>query len=989
MQRFDCLSPECPLFGPHLLEASAGTGKTFSIEHIFVRLLLEKVPLEQILAVTFTRAATRELKKRIRDHLQKAVQSLELNQAPWGYLEKYLGSSDSISSLQLALETFDYCQIFTIHSFCYRMLSEFAFEAHLGFSIPHPDQGQTVPLSIRQALKRFWKEDLNEELLCPEQIAKLMKKNGSMKELSDKLLKLERKENKSSSFADLSQRWKTICSQYEGEWIEEEKLEADFLQLSQNYKKVKGDHLSQIKALAAQDFCKMIREEGTLFSFIDPQNQKVRIKPIERLHYPRFFDWGRAHLLPLIEEASDPKKIFDTLSRKWMEIVDVICKEENYFQPDELLEQMNRAIADASLAARLSNKYSAVIIDEFQDTDPTQWEIFRKLFLDKDPPLRALYLVGDPKQSIYRFRKADVYTYFAARDWIGEKNLYHLDTNFRSTKPLIDAMNVLFDRNWLSLPKPQSHIPYHPVRAGITSQPPISDNRGAIHWVHVKPLYMADSLLKYSVLEIERLYPQFSKFSSFAILVKDRYQAQEALSLLQKRNIPAKTRSHLPLGKTDAFRAIQELLEAVVSPQDAAKKRAVVLGPFSILGEELPFAYWKTLIEEEGLVSFAKEVLTDRLPFYADARQIFEELFRWEQNEGYSSLGLQNFLEAFKELDADEGGRRRIEDNEDAVQILTIHISKGLEFEVVFAWGLAFSAKESDEEIDAEKLRQLYVAMTRAKHRLYVPLISEGASPMALFCKQIESQEGPAASYFQKLNQTFSIGYEEIEETIVEPEPKIWLPEKRERKVIIAPPAVEPCYLQSFTSLSTQTHRHLEYEIGDALPLGSETGVVIHEIFESIFSPSHSLWKNNDAILGLVRQKVAHSNLSKWEKPIYELILKTLDLLLPGNFSLRSLSPNDVFPEMEFFFHRPPHFVKGFIDLVFCRDGVYYLADWKTNYLGSQTMEEVMDAHDYWLQASLYSDALKRHLDGKPFGGAFYFFIREGTFLHIEEPHGN
>src|SRR3989338_849715 len=119
MKRFDCLALDCPLFGPHLLEASAGTGKTFSIEHIFVRLILEKVGVEKILAVTFTRAATRELKARIRSNLEKALECIQSQNSSWEYLQPHFGSEEAIRLLADALATFDQCQIFTIHGFCF------------------------------------------------------------------------------------------------------------------------------------------------------------------------------------------------------------------------------------------------------------------------------------------------------------------------------------------------------------------------------------------------------------------------------------------------------------------------------------------------------------------------------------------------------------------------------------------------------------------------------------------------------------------------------------------------------------------------------------------------------------------------------------------------------------------------------------------------------------------------------------------------------
>jgi exodeoxyribonuclease V beta subunit len=107
MQRFDCLAAEAIVFGPHFLEASAGTGKTFAIEHIVARLILEGVDIEQILVVTFTRAAARELKLRIRSNLEKIIAG-----ANWAYLPT------NVKLIGEALASFDRCQIFTIHGFC-------------------------------------------------------------------------------------------------------------------------------------------------------------------------------------------------------------------------------------------------------------------------------------------------------------------------------------------------------------------------------------------------------------------------------------------------------------------------------------------------------------------------------------------------------------------------------------------------------------------------------------------------------------------------------------------------------------------------------------------------------------------------------------------------------------------------------------------------------------------------------------------------------
>ncbi|MBI3508742.1 MAG: PD-(D/E)XK nuclease family protein, partial [Chlamydiia bacterium] len=162
-----------------------------------------------------------------------------------------------------------------------------------------------------------------------------------------------------------------------------------------------------------------------------------------------------------------------------------------------------------------------------------------------------------------------------------------------------------------------------------------------------------------------------------------------------------------------------------------------------------------------------------------------------------------------------------------------------------------------------------------------------------------------------------------------------------------------------------------------------EVGVAFHSIFERLFSAPTPIWRGSAAILDTIRQELRGSSLLVWEADIYALIDKTLQLPLPPGFTLRDIEPSQVLVEMEFLFPEVPHYLKGFIDLVFCMDGVYYFADWKSNYLGNHSPEQIMDTYDYWLQASLYGEALRRYLPNQPYGGAFYFFLREGKFLHF------
>lgn len=973
MKRFDCLALDCPLYGPHLLEASAGTGKTFSIEHIYVRLILEGMDVQQILAVTFTRAATRELKSRIRVNLKKALDSLSVNQTPWAYLKPHLDSKEAIRSLTDALSGFDQCQIFTIHGFCYRMLKEFAFEAKIG-SLSNPDEGMgKVPEVLRQAAYDFLENGIDHNLLCPEQLSLLFKQFSSLENIVDELVKLK-DVGSTLSFSDVLEKCKAALHSWSGSRIEEEKLLEDFSALKPNYKvKVKGHFEVQVRALANFSlFPNLLKEKGSIFDFLDPENKKLKAKEPLHLNYPGFFDWAACQIAPLLKE-----KVFPVLQKAFYPIGQKILDEEDHFDPDEILIRMKTAIQYPHFQRKVKEKYEAAIIDEFQDTDALQWEIFQTLFFD----LKCLYLVGDPKQSIYRFRKADVYTYLEARQKVGEDNQYLLDTNFRSSKSLVGALNALFSRNWLHLPKLDTTLEYIPVQAGASVETDFSDDKGSLHFLIGEGSASFDDLfLPYAVAEIEKLGPK-----NCAILVRNRFEAEKAVNSLKMRGIAAVAKSHTPLGKTEGFRAVQELLHAVQFPHDKNAANIVMAGPFS--KPTLFFPEYKTLLEEKGLVPFAREFSLGE-----EEMQIFELLFAWERQEGFSFEGLNRYLKFLKNLDSVEGGRQRVEVDEEAVQIMTLHISKGLEFDVVFALGLASRTPKSEEieEINAEKQRQLYVAMTRAKKRLYVPIAQQkkeadlGAeSPIELFSKHFE---GSFIEQLEELSKKHSITIETLSEKVQLP-PLKELNNKQKIKISPSPLSVTPSFLSSFTTLSSPKQmdvKWIESDFGElslqSMPRGPETGIIVHKIFERLFSSQKRSSKDLNA---LVDETISSTRLKPWAEVIQKMVYDTLQcpFIAQGEwFTLREIDRCQV--EMEFVFAREPHFIKGFIDLVFYHKRKVYFLDWKTNWLEDYTstsIEKAMKGHDYTLQASLYSEAIQKHFQAE-FGGAFYVFLRGGTY---------
>jgi len=1007
MRTFDVLRRDCPIFGPHLLEASAGTGKTFSIEHAFIRLILESddIDAEQILAVTFTRAATRDLKQRIRSSLEEARLRIGSGKTGWEYLDPFLGSQEALKKLEEAVIAFDRAQVYTIHGFCFRMLQEFAFEAELGFSLPDPDRKNGVPERLYREAKRFLEGGMPTGLLCPEQMGILLRNFESMDAFVSALLK-RKASAEGRFFSEYLNRFRLL---WDGAPLESADSAALFEQSFSQYK-ISGFTLGNLKSQAEalgkgledpeKAFRTLVWEKGSLFAFLDPSNRKKNAKSV----CPPFFDWAAKTFGPLVEEAADAKKLFGCLKNAWEKAAEPLLNDEQWFEPDEILKRMRMAVERAPFAAAVRKKYKAVVIDEFQDTDPLQWEIFKILFLNAE--LRAYYLVGDPKQSIYRFRKADIYTYYEAKQSVGHSALFRLDTNYRSSSRLIEALNALFARGWLDLPKLRQTIACLPVESRSKANSDFSDGKGALHVLRSESF--DEGWLPYAVSEIERLIPEVGSPAGFAILVKDRYQGEAALRLLQSRCIPAVAKSHIPLGKTLAFQAVREFFETLAHSRDPSMRRIVGAGPF----QTVPLDASLAIVEEEGLVPLCRNLLaasSDDLAFEKDLKQIVEMMLEWEAESGFSFPGISRFLDALKDLGVEEGGRRNLETDAEAVQVLTMHASKGLEFDVVFALGIGSRPPEGEEEAEeaaAESLRQLYVAMTRAKRRLYIPLPPAGesnktSSPMELFCQKLEAQEGPILPYFARVPNTT---VEEISEPFLLPHADAKETEKVELADKQPVPEWPASLLQSFTSLARPEKGEPVKEEAPSvgytvhtIPKGVETGILIHQIFERLFASSFPVWKDESSVKTLVSRELRGTFLEPWESAIQEMLWNTLNLQLLGqeSFALVDLSPGDVQAELEFLYSEPPHFIVGFIDLVFRRNGKFYFVDWKTNWLGAddaayRSLESAMSEHDYWLQAKLYAEGLRRHVKRfymepfeELFGGAVYLFLRGGVICHF------
>ena len=485
---------EFPFFGSRLIEASAGTGKTFTIALLYVRLVLghgcEPLMPPQILVTTFTDAAADELRDRIRGRLFEASKvfaladdSVDLQTEDSLLVALRTGFHEpedrrtAASRLELAANWMDEAAIFTIHGWCQRMLSEHAFHSRALFE-------QTVRTSLTpvvdQAVQDYWRHYIY--ALPPEQALAIANVLGSPAALTQKLKGLLSRDGAplfvdgvsvnpgSLDFFTLVTELGTFERMgYRAEWAARQAWSECADTLKTAWTPLMGalnggSHktLSKLTDFSALwDSLDQWAESGVLlpddvYKFLTQPRFK---KGFERPDHPAlaiFSAWpdaletarhGREKLtIRLLAHAA-----FWVRNR-----IDRVLQQNAEMGFDDILLNLDRALAGDEghqLAATLRAQYPVAMIDEFQDTDPLQYRIFDRVFrigVEGAPspgvgPAGTMILIGDPKQSIYRFRGADMYSYLEARAATQGRH-YTLDANYRSTPELVAAVNFVFER---------------------------------------------------------------------------------------------------------------------------------------------------------------------------------------------------------------------------------------------------------------------------------------------------------------------------------------------------------------------------------------------------------------------------------------------------------------------------------------------------------------------------------------------------------------
>jgi len=480
---------ECSLDGVNQIEASAGTGKTWNICALYVRLLLEKkLAADAILVVTFTKAATAELHERIRSRLVQIAHAMETGDtAGDAFLERLFDTTlqrvdpdEALKRINIALHTFDQAAIHTIHAFCQRALQEAPFAATMPFAF----ELETDDSALRfEMAADFWRERVEPAAARDSSFAAWLVSKGAgpasldaqlSRRLKKPLATLRWGESELAPREDAQALFDTACALWhtERDTIVQLLIDAEAKLSKTTHKRTLIDAaIAAWSDYFADNDCHAAPPKEALKLTASALKKGTKVKNEPPSH--AFFDHAETLAAAAAAAEAAQRAAWLGIVREWLDYAPLELaarkRTRRVVSFDDLLSNLYQALAaNPWLADALRARYPAALIDEFQDTDPLQFAIFNRIFAPQGP----LFLVGDPKQAIYSFRAADLHTYLQARERASAR--YTLAVNQRSTAPIIDACNRIFSAN------PAAFIldglTYQPVREGTRERKPFSDN---------------------------------------------------------------------------------------------------------------------------------------------------------------------------------------------------------------------------------------------------------------------------------------------------------------------------------------------------------------------------------------------------------------------------------------------------------------------------------------------------------------------------------
>lgn len=1038
MNKYDVFQDE--LEGKNLIEASAGTGKTYSITVLALRLLLEKeIQLNQILLVTFTNAATAEMKSRLRELLLQAHVYF-LREDATGLEDKlkdYLEHFEKVKAkqkIEAAIKQLDELQVTTIDSFFYQTIQEFAFETNMRFNYDMVnDQSEWV----NEAIRTYWRKYISP--IPKEKLATIMEDriqsgfNSKSKAFSFDLLSATVKELLKGarlpqgyySEKDLTKLdWEELINNKDNALIQaRDRVKFDprpLADLSPGKLGIENKTANKNYGNNPLDYYEKVLQQGAgwsrdVYASYGEDNIKRIIEAINQYHKEK----GKIYL----QHTFGQVYINNSLAYQCFLFVQNELKrlkeKANIKQTNELETDFYNLVKDKNrlqtLQKALSERYKAFFIDEFQDTNSQQSEIFSKLFIDNV----VQYFVGDPKQSIYGFRGADIDSYVHFKKQFSPDKIKSLSINYRSTSGYVDKCNQYFKPPF-SFHK--EGIEYVEVNAKN------EDDRGDLHFIGASDKMKTLQQLVLHLLNTEKLYNKKEDAvlpKNIAILTRGGKVAKEAKRAMAQIKVPAVLIADTNIFESEEAGNMLLFCEYLIE-QNVSSLKTLMLGSWfnhsleairklDLQKVDQQLQKVLTVYEKKGFynafqqfyqlfnleVHIAKHQFAERVA--TNTEQLLEICHSWITQEKLSIYAvhkkLDNLIQAPETMDEYE---ERIESDAPNLQIMTIHKAKGLQFDIVICPDMpkvkSMNAKHStftyklngvtyfvanfyskkdktaiakayNDAQKEEKARLEYVALTRAKQAFYGIVDEKGISSFGDF--HDTNLEDTLLTY-EPVTDTYDAHYDEKGE-----ERKPLPHDAIDKKVAFS--------VSSFSNLSLSEHPLYTVETIDQegydqfvfnqLKKGADAGNLIHDLFENYDFDQKNLADTVDQI----HHKYPKYLINEENHAYFEQLMHhVLNAEIPGldNFTLSQLTNDSKICEMEFHWkvqslkehdvdkllftegYRMTHdfngFLKGFIDFIFEHNGKYYILDWKSNHIGSTVEDYNQEKMEIAMKANNY-----------------------------------
>ena len=1004
------------------VEAAAGTGKTTSLVARIVSAVSKgRARLSEIVAITFTEKAAGELKMRLREELEKNLKDATLR--------------DALADLERA-------HITTIHSFCAWILRERPIEA-----VVDPQFAVADELQRQLLFEEAWEEWLEAELAKnPPALRQALMSGVELDKLPGLVALLVDHRDRLGST-----RLPELMPLDVDEVVAELRAAAPALERCLKHFTERSEN-AYLRARTLLDTLPSLPRAST--------ERRIAVLRSLELTAPRakaHFDSDEA-----FREIKDAVKKLKTLLERFavaadhnllVELVAWLRGFVDHFQKvkhdralldfDDLLVETRDLLRDrVDVRQDLQKRFKFVLVDEFQDTDPVQTEVV--LLLGEGEPGK-LFVVGDPKQSIYGFRRADIEMYADTRRQIERKGrVLTFRQNFRSKSTILDWVNDVFAKILVE----SAYGDYQPEYIALAPRPELQTSQAAVTLLRPRqPLdTTADEMRRAEAAAVARyLGHQVAsgacQWGDVALLFRSFTGVETYGDVLQEHGVPFRVIGGKGYYQRQEIQTLSSLLSCLDNPADKLNLVATLRSPLFGWTDE-----WVFLTSESTRLNYLAALASDapehaRLAFallcelhesrhnvsvagyveHVFARTRICEAFFASQPDGAQCVAnLLKALELARQLEAvgvrslrafvrrlrqtvlggiEEEPSPASEETDNVVRILTMHKAKGLEFPVVVLPDLAGRSSDSGakllfgrdggsevrfagrrtarfDEVDdehkkreeAEEIRLLYVATTRAKERLVIPWFAEKGERIDLLAQGFV----PAASALVEAPDWASLAVAEVEpeksktkrETVRQSidRRRVWA----ETRAALLARAAKPLVRVSPSKLAGEAEPREDEPGGIERERAMDFGVVVHDVLEMLDLNASTAHQRKQ-----IEQLIAQTGLSGDDK---RRAVEMIGTALDSELLTRARGAEEVYRELPFMQVMDEGLMEGKIDLLFCEQGKWVLVDYKT--------DARVEADRYAAQLRAYETALQQ-VAGIRLAQKLLLFLVSGTVKQV------